>query len=361
MIHRLAALALFAAGATLAQSPPEYPSDYARVVAAARKEGRVVVYGATDTAAVLPLIREFEAMYRGVRVEYEDMNTAELYNRAVSEIAAGEVSADVTWSSAMDLQVKLVNDGYALAYASPEIPALPEWAVWKNEAWGTTYEPAVFVYNKRLLGGDEVPRSHAELTRTLTQHAARLRGKVVAYDVQRSGVGFLLLTQDAKTDTNFWDLARAIGATGLSFQVSSAAMAERIGSGDSMLGYNVLGSYALRRAETDPNIGIVFPRDYTLVLSRIMLILKAAQHPNAARLWLDFILSRRGQDIIANQSGLGSIRPDVAGKHTAAGLSRTLGASLKPIAVGPGLLTYLDRSKRQDFLRRWQQAMQGVR
>jgi ABC-type Fe3+ transport system substrate-binding protein len=35
--------------------------------------------------------------------------------------------------------------------------------VWKNEAFGTTYEPLAFVYNKRLLSGDEIPQSHADL------------------------------------------------------------------------------------------------------------------------------------------------------------------------------------------------------
>ncbi|MCD2476555.1 extracellular solute-binding protein, partial [Staphylococcus aureus] len=78
-------------------------------IAAARKEGKVVVYSTTDTAAVRPLVKDFEALYPGVRVEYNDMNSTELYNRFISEAAAGGGSADVLWSSAMDLQVKLVN------------------------------------------------------------------------------------------------------------------------------------------------------------------------------------------------------------------------------------------------------------
>ena len=49
-----------------------------------------------------------------VKVEYNDMNTTEIYNRFISERAAGSGSADVLWSSSMDLQVKLVSDGAAL-------------------------------------------------------------------------------------------------------------------------------------------------------------------------------------------------------------------------------------------------------
>ena len=46
-------------------------------------------------------------------VEYTDLNSTELYNRFIAEEAAGQGTADLLWSSAMDLQVKLVSDGYA--------------------------------------------------------------------------------------------------------------------------------------------------------------------------------------------------------------------------------------------------------
>jgi iron(III) transport system substrate-binding protein len=51
-----------------------------------------------------------------------------------------------------------------------------------------------------------------------------------------------------------------------------------------------------------------------------------------------------------------SLRADVEGEATAAGLARLLGNSIKPITVGPGLLTYQDQAKRLEFLRRWRKA-----
>ena len=131
----------------------------------ARLEGVVVVYAATDLEVVKPVIDDFEALHPGVRVQYHDMHSAQLHARVVDEARRGVPGADVVWSSAMDLQVKLVNDGHAQPHRSAETAALPRWAVWKDEAFGTTYEPAVIVYNKRLLDGADVPGSHAELTR----------------------------------------------------------------------------------------------------------------------------------------------------------------------------------------------------
>jgi iron(III) transport system substrate-binding protein len=359
----LSSLAALALGPVLghAQVPAGYPANYADTIAAAKKEGKVVIYSTTDTAAATPLINDFKALYPGISVEYNDMNSTEVYNRFISEHAAGGGSADLLWSSSMDLQVKLVSDGLAMSYASPEIANLPTWAVWKNEAFGTTYEPISIVYNKRLLTGDEVPQSHEDMMRVFSQKADKLKGKVTTYDIEKSGVGFMLITQDSKHNPKFWDFVKALGAVGPRFQSSSGTMMERISSGENVLGYNIFMSYATLRAKKDPSIGIVNPKDYTLVMSRVMFASKTAKNPNAAKLWLDYILSKRGQTIVANQSELGSIRADVSGEMTAAGLSKTLGASLKPIPVGPELLTYLDQTRRLEFLKQWQQAIKGAK
>jgi iron(III) transport system substrate-binding protein len=45
---------------------------------------------------------------------------------------------------------------------------------------------------------------------------------------------------------------------------------------------------------------------------------------------------------------------------TAAGLSKTLGSSLKPIPVGPDLLAALDQTKRLEFIKQWQGAIKGA-
>ena len=351
-----AAFACAAAGA-LAQVPPEYPSGYQKIITAAAREGRLVIYSSTDLSAAAPLIAEFEAMYPSITVEYNEMNTSEVYGRFVAEILQHGRSADVTWSSSMDLQMKLANDHYAEAYRSPESRGLPEWAVWRDEAYGTTFEPVVFVYNKRLLAANEIPQTHGDLLRLLEARSDKFSGNVTTYDIEKSGVGFLFLSQDTIAMPAFWALLKAIGASNVELEANTAPMIERIASGKDLIGYNLLGSYAMARARRDPSLGIVLPRDYTLVLSRVLLIAKKAQHPNAAKLWVDFILSRRGQTIIAERSRLFSIRTDVTGEFTAATLMRTLGASARPIAVGTGLLVHLDKAKREEIMNRWRQAI----
>ncbi|WP_423368742.1 ABC transporter substrate-binding protein [Burkholderia sp. LMG 32019] len=358
--HLAAALAVVlgtAAGSAAAQVPAGYPGSYQGVIDAAKKEGKLIVYSTTDTGLVRPLIKDFESLY-GVKVEYNDMNSTELYNRYISENAASSTSADVLWSSAMDLQVKLVNDGLMASYDSPESPNLPQWSQYQKQAYGTTFEPLAIVYNKRLIPENEAPTTRAELIKLLTSQADKFKGKVTTYDIEKSGVGFNYLTQDAHVNEKVtWELVKAIGATGPKLQSSTGAMMERISSGENLIGYNIIGSYAYAKAKKDKSIGYVFPKDYTQVVSRLATVSKKAKNPNAAKLWVDYLLSKRGQTLIANQANLYAIRADVTGETSAASLSKELGDSLKPIQIGTGLLVYLDQSKRLAFLKQWQQSI----
>jgi iron(III) transport system substrate-binding protein len=134
-------------------------------------------------------------------------------------------------------------------------------------------------------------------------------------------------------------------------------MLEKITSGEHLLGFNMIGSYVLAKAKKDPNVGFVTPKDYTLIMSRIAILPKQARHPNAAKVFLDFLLSQTGQEVIARKADLFAIRAGVTGEFTATQLQAQLGDKLRPIPVGPQLLDALDPKKRLAFLRLWQETV----
>ncbi|WP_353405611.1 ABC transporter substrate-binding protein [Duganella hordei] len=347
-------LSLLMLGAALQAQAANSP-EYDKIIDAAKKEGRLIVYSTTDSKAAAPLIKDFSALYPGIKVEYNDMNSTEVYSRFISEVAAGGATADVMWSSAMDLQMRLASDGYALQYKSVEIPNMPAWATWNDMAYGTTFEPAAIVYNKRLLDAKEVPQTHAEFAKLIQQ--PKFKDKVTTYDIEKSGVGFMFMTQDARElASKFPELENAFGTAKVRVQSSTGTMMERISSGENLIGYNVLGSYALVRAKTDPSLGVVLPKDYTLILSRVLFINKGAKNVNAAKLWLDYLLSHRGQTVIANEARLFAIRADVTGETTSADLIKQIGKdNVKPVPVHPIVLQFLGPQKRMAFLKQWKE------
>jgi iron(III) transport system substrate-binding protein len=340
-------------GVALAQVPPGYPADYQKVIDAARKEGKLVIYSTTDAKVAAPVVKDFEAVYPGVSVEFNDMNSTELFNRYISEQAAGATSGDVVWSSSIDSTLKLAQD-YGLVYKAPESDKLPPWAIWKDTLYGMTYEPVAFVYNKRLITAAEVPTTRSALAKLISGQPDRFKNKVTTYDIEKSAVGFMFATQDMVNDPHYFDSLAGMSKAGLVVQSSTGTMMERISSGENLIGFDILGSYAESRAKNDPSIGVVYPSDFTLVLTRAVFISKRSRHQNAARLWVDYLISKRGQTVVAQKAELASIRDDLPGdvmnRNT---IAVKVGKSLKPIPLNESLLTYLDQTKRLDFIKRW--------
>jgi iron(III) transport system substrate-binding protein len=202
-----------------------------------------------------------------------------------------------------------------------------------------------------------VPHTRRDLVRLIEADPVRFMRKVVTYDLENSGLGFLLATQDAQTADLLWDVARALGKARAREVPTTAAMLQSLASGESALAYNVLGAYAQAKIRETPSIGFVHPQDYTLVGTRIAFISKRAAHPDAARLWLDHLLSKRGQSVLAKRSGLFAVRRDAEPEPPAATSDPGAPVRPRPIAIGPSLMAYLDRHKRQDFLKQWKRAL----
>jgi iron(III) transport system substrate-binding protein len=313
---------------------------------------RLVVCSVTDTSLARPLIDDFEAAH-GIAVDYRELGSVELNEAVLRDAQSPQPQVDVVWSSAMDLQVKLVNDGYAMRHDSAHLDALPAWAVWKREAFGTTFEPIGVAWHRSLQDLAAPPDTHAALRALLRAHAGRLRGRVCTYDIRSTGLGYLIAAQDAAATPTSWELVAALGACRPHLHAGSAAMLDSVQRGEALIAYNVLGPYAAAYARRHPEVQLGYLKDYTLVISRVAFIARRSPWPEAARAWMDHLLSRRGQELLSQASGLHAVRDDPGMTHTARALRSELGDSARPVALAPGLIAHLDRSRRTEFTKRW--------
>ena len=69
----------------MASVSPGYTAETNPNAAAAQKEGKLIIYSSTDSASVEPLLQDFKALYPFLQVEYNDLNTTEIYNRFTAE------------------------------------------------------------------------------------------------------------------------------------------------------------------------------------------------------------------------------------------------------------------------------------
>lgn len=334
---------------------------------AARAEEPVTlrVFSATDTVAVTELLARFEASHPQIRVDYVEFNTSELHRA----IAGGAEGVDLVISSAMDLQAELVNSGRAFGVRPQVASVLPDWAQWRGELFGFTFEPIVMVYNRAAFADRALPRTRSELAGMIRDDPEFFRGRVGTYDIHLSGVGYLFATQDAQRGYQFSRLMESFGRADARVFCCTQDVLDRVASGELVYGYNMIGSYALGRVREDPRLGLYLLDDYTLVMTRTAFIPKTAPNKAAAVTFLEFLLSREGQEAIAaspqmvplmppdRSSALTAVDPPLADGGADGGLQQQ-GRSLLPIRLGIGLLAYLDALKKEAFLADWRAAVQ---
>ncbi len=336
------------AGAAKSQPAPEATKSYGPVDA----ETRLLVRGTTDIALFEPVILAFTEGSGGIRIQYEQWSSNDLYLISETECRRGGATADLVVSSSIDQQVKLANDGCAAQHRSVETAALPTVSNWRDEVFGTTREPAVIVYNRANVADSEAPRSRFDLIDLLRPEDSRFRGRVATYDIEASGLGYLFAFADAQQATTFGSLIEAFGRSGAVATCCSAEIINGVLTGEYLVAYNVLGSYALARAEQNPDLVVVAPDDYTLVLSRAALVPKRAAEPAIAGALIDFLLSAAGRSALRAAN---LIVETGNGTHPALRLPENPEISLRPIPLSPALLVGLDQHKRRAFVTRWRE------
>ncbi len=325
----------------------------ARPVMAA--QDRLIIEAAMDRQVAAPLLAAFSRQYPAIEIVYHDRTTMTLNALAVQD----DAGADIIISSAMPWQVALVNQGLAQRLDSEAARQWPEWAKWRDEIFAFTFEPIVMAYRLDLATRMMPPSSHADVLNLLTEHAETLTGRVVAYSPSKSALGYALHLQDSYYSGRFWKLVAALGQVDTTLETSTQRMLEGLSDGRYWLGYNLLGSYAIRWAQSHPEVIVQMPTDYALISMRTAFIHRDAPHPEAARTFMDFLIGRQGQHVLAGETPLYSIRTDITGPYTAQSLRDQVGQRLYPQPLDASILSMLDTARRHDFLDRWFDAYSG--
>ena len=307
------------------------------------------IIGTTEAEVMEGLIRGYQTSHREVAVVYHQATSRSVYQAVEQDEEVEGGRYDLAISSAMDLQIKLVNDGRARQHVSTPTARLPRWATWRDRIFGFTREPAVIIYNRQAFAEIAVPQSHFELLNLLRRTPGLFTGRIATYDPNISGLGFLFATQDSLKSDTYWRLMEIFGNLSAELSCCSSEMLDRVAKGEIALAYNVLGSYAQARRDAGAPIGIVLPRDYTLLMVRTALIPATSDNAQAAGNFIDFLVSEEGQRLIENEAFLSPALPE--GDD----------GTLIPIRLGPGLLVYLDALKRRAFLEEWASAVRERR
>ncbi len=304
------------------------------------------ILSTTDLSVFKPVIEAFQAENPGVGIHYVVTSSSELFRAIHVEGAA----FDLAISSAMDLQLKIANDGLASAYSSDHTANLPDWAKWRGEVFAFTREPAVLIASKSAFAEMPIPRNRSELIEYLRKFPDKFYGKIGTYDVRLSGLGYLFATQDSRHSEIYWPLIETFGRLGARLYCCSADMIADVESGRLALAYNVLGSYARQELNPENSSALLVEfEDFSTAMLRTALIPKSARNIRMAGRMIDFLISLDDRPGLREQTGF----PTIPGKRD------DDGHSANQIRLGVGLLVYLDDRKKEIFMEAWINSIQS--
>ena len=121
-------------------------------------ENKLNIISTADIKYFSPMIISFLESNPNYGIDYTVASSTDVMKAMYSN----QSSYDLIISSAMDLQVKLANDGFATTYKPNINTAVPSWSIWNDMIFGFTQEPAAIVISKKSFENDDFPRTRQE-------------------------------------------------------------------------------------------------------------------------------------------------------------------------------------------------------
>jgi ABC-type Fe3+ transport system substrate-binding protein len=313
----VAAMALAAAAATTAGAQDillnKAPDREQTIVDGARKEAQVVLYSAMIVnQALRPLTDAFMKKYPFVKMTFWRGDTEEIVDKLSAEERAHNVVADVVEGTGVgDLAV---NAGLTQPYDTPLVAAMPERYRDPRGRW--TYTRISYfsiAYNTRLVPSDQAPKSYDALLDPRWQ--SKLAWRVGTASGAPLFITAIRLSRGEEKAAAY--LHRLAAQKMINFGSGSArTLVDRVIAGEFPIALNIFAHHPLiskaKGAPVDSQLMDPVPST-----AGTMVIPKGVRHPFAAMLLVDFILSREGQQILADADYFPA-RPDVAPKETLA-------------------------------------------
>jgi ABC-type Fe3+ transport system substrate-binding protein len=305
--------------------------------AAARKEGAVVWYtGLIVNQITRPMAAAFEARFPGIKVQYSRASNTETTLKVLNEARARRVQADV-FDVTSGIHA-LIEAHVVAQYQAPSAAHFP--AVLKDPEgywFGTNLYFLTVAYNTNLVKPSDAPSTWDDLLDPRWKGHMAWTAELAA----QGPPGFICNALTVKGPDKGMDYLRRFAAQDpVSIASSPRAVLDQVISGEQWVGVMMYNHHAAISAAAGAPVAWV--RMEPLVgLFSIMGITRDAPHPNAARLFEDYVLSPEGQAVFAANDYLPA-DPDVPARI----------ADLKPEA-GHFRVNYITPVMTRDDLPKW--------
>ncbi len=278
--------AVIAAAFTIAAAPAPVPD-------AAKKEGVVVWYATMNTKDMDATANQFMRTHPGIRVESLRLGSSQLPARVATEQRGGKFNADVISGDEFQISQLLIAGAFD-KYQAPDQSKFEKGTYDANGYWTNLYQnTTVIAWNPDRLKADHLsaPRTFADFAKP------EWKGK---FAIDTGALNWYLGV--LQVDKNGADLVKRIAANSPQKTAGHTQTAEQLGTGEFDASPTVYGYMASQQKKGGRKIDYAETTPVLVSLNPIGLA-KNAPHPNAAKVFLDWLLSKEGQTFIAWSGG----------------------------------------------------------
>jgi iron(III) transport system substrate-binding protein len=284
----LAGLGMALSGAPALAQQEEFGSP--ELIAAAKAEGKLVFYTANFAEVEQEVIKQFNKRFPEIKVEMVRAPGGQLITRVRTEAAAGKLIADIVDHSDRALMLPLVD--LFQDYAPPNAADYNPDALISPKLWPRATVVWSIAYNTELV--KDPPKTWMDLTKP---EYDKLTGQVFAQSGGTTWTRIMFERQVLGED--YW--ARQ-AATHPILYPSGAPMADSLVRGEVAMGPLLYNAIYPKQKDGAP-VKIIFPPEGVPANPYASGIPKTAAHPNAAKLFLNWCLSKEGQTFMIKELG----------------------------------------------------------
>jgi iron(III) transport system substrate-binding protein len=300
-----AARSILSAGALAALAWPAIAQETTpAMVAAAEKEGKVVWYSSVDVKVAEGVAKAFREAYPKIPVEVERSGSERVFQRINQEYQSNIKNVDVVNSSDASHFIFWKQQKWLAPHTPPDVKRFA--AQYKDPdgyfaTWRATL--SVMAYNTKLVPEGDAPRSYADLL------DPKWKGKLTKAHPGYSGTA--LTGTYALVKALGWDYLEKLSKQGVQQLQSTTATPKSIASGERAVMVDGNEYNMFIEIDRKSPVKIVYAKEGTPFVSSPTAIFADAPHPNAARVFQNFLYTAKIQQLIIDEGGARSVHPDV--------------------------------------------------
>src|SRR5262245_52199814 len=276
-----------------AQLPPPAPLDD-KLIAAAKKEGRVSFYTAMDLDFAQRLGKAFEAKYPGISAKVERSGAERVFQRIGQEYGAKIYAVDVANTADAAHVIMWKRSGWLAPYLPEEVAKHYDKAYYDPD--GQSIVTRILVspigYNTDLVKKDDAPRSFKDLL------DPKWAGKMVKGHPAYSGT-IMNATHQIARDLG-WEYFEKLAKQKVMQVQSATDTPKKIQLGERAVMVDGAGYLVIRYKEEGSPVEIVYPEEGTPLATGPSVVFKNAPNPSAARLFQNWMHSREAQQYLVD-------------------------------------------------------------